>query len=170
MEPLSITTGILCLVGTAIKGARTTKSFIDGIRGAPQAVSALSQDLAALADVLETLQNFLNSIDKQRNPQQALDTGKLQKPLNSCVKAMNSIKKEVQPFIVRKAGSSCYTWKSMLFTFREKDFTVLQRTLGKSQTSLTNAVAIVILYVYKFSLSSSIVVVQGILSNLRFKL
>jgi len=150
MDPLSIATGVLSLVVIAIQGAQATKAYIDGIKGAPRAVNALSNDLAALSKILETLQNFMNSIDRRRNPQQALMAGVLQEPLNTCVNAMKSIKTELAPFIKRLAGSKSHKWKSMVFRSCEKDIIVLQRTLVNGQTSLTSAVAIVSLYVYRF--------------------
>jgi hypothetical protein len=146
MDALAITTGILSLVGAALQGAQTTKAFIDGIRGAPRAVNALSSDLASLTNVLETLKNYMNHIDQRKNPELATITAVLQAPLDSCVEALNNVKREIEPFVSRLSGSNSSKWKAFMWTFREKDIIVLQQALLNCQSSLNGAVAVVTLY------------------------
>ncbi|MCJ1243308.1 hypothetical protein MMC30_000505 [Trapelia coarctata] len=144
-DPLSITSGVFALVMSALQAAQQTKAFIDGIRGAPRAVHALSSDLAALSNVLGTLENFLQNINNGRNPNQARLVGILQSPLNNCMKSLHDIKGEIEPFVKPLSGISTSKWKAFVWTFREKDVIALQRSLMSSQSLLDSAVAVVTL-------------------------
>ena len=62
MDLFSITAGVVGVAGVALHSARRVKDFVGGIQGAPRAISALSKDLTALADVLETLNTLVNHV------------------------------------------------------------------------------------------------------------
>ena len=56
VDPLSITVGVISLVRLALQSSIDTRSFIDGIQGAPQIVKNLSNDSEALYAVLGALE------------------------------------------------------------------------------------------------------------------
>ena len=146
-DPLTITGGVFGLVMSVYQAAQVTKAFIDGIRGAPRAVLALSSDLAALANVLGTLENFLQNINRGRNPNQDRLVAILQSPLNNCMKSLSDIRRDIEPFVKPLSGTGTSKWKAFVWTFRERDVMALQRTLISSQSLLDSAVAVVTLYV-----------------------
>jgi len=162
-DPLSITTGVFTLVLSALQAAQQTKAFIEGIRGAPRAVNALLSDLAALSNVLGTLENFLKNENQSRSPNKARIVVVLQSPLNNCMKSLNDIKREIEPFVKPLSGTNTSKWKAFIWTFREKDIIALQRALVSSQSLLDSAVAVVSLYVCTFPTWFS----GGIGSNVR---
>ena len=59
-DPFSILTGVISILGAALKTCQSTEDFIKGIRGAPKAVAKLSGDVAALREVLKTLEALLS--------------------------------------------------------------------------------------------------------------
>ena len=142
-EPFSTVAAAIALVGTVVKASKSTKAFIDSIRGAPRSVNALSGNVGSLTDVLETLETLLRGLDSRRFPEQARLARILHAPLVNCKTALQDIEKELAPFVKQDNNAKTSKWKAFRFAYREKDVLALQRILESSQHSLDSAVTVV---------------------------
>lgn len=60
VDPLSITTGVIALLGTCISVGVQLKSFRDGVETANATVNGLLSDVEGLENVLESMSNTFN--------------------------------------------------------------------------------------------------------------
>jgi hypothetical protein len=142
MDPMSITVGVISLVAVALHSTRRIIEFIDGIQGAPQAVKALSRDLNALEQVLQTLNDVVSHPDFQSNTRRPNLAALLQDPLNNCALALEDISLAIRPYTTPSGDSRKSKWRGFTWSFREKEIVTLQRMLMSYKSSLNMAVAV----------------------------
>jgi hypothetical protein len=118
MDPFSITAGVVGTAGVALHSARRVKDFIDGIQGAPRAVSALSQDLQALQNVLETLSMLVNHVHLNGGTARTNFIPLLKPPLENCTTALESILLAVKPYTKPTGEPKKTKWRGFVWTFR----------------------------------------------------
>ncbi len=141
-DPFSILVGAVGLAGVALKVAQTTEDFVKGIKGAPQAVQSLSDEISSLREVLKSLDALLgNDRDRQRNNDLAHLSPVLMPPLNYCRKSLDDVDEGLRPFVKpldRSASAS--KWRAFNWKYRERDVITLRRNLNNSQVMLSTAV------------------------------
>ena len=135
-DPFSLCVSAITVVGAALKTFEVTRDFIEGIRGAPQAVSSLSSDVNTLREVLKTLEELLSNRVCPRNAAVIGITPKLQQPLDQCMKALDDVNCELRPYVKIVGGESGSKWRTYGVSFRwryqEKEVLSLQRNLASS--------------------------------------
>src|SRR3978361_2175461 len=100
MDPLSISLSVIGAAKVAWKGALETKEFIDGIKGAPAAVTRLSQDLTALYTILGLLHSYFDGLDLRKQSKHGRQVAQLvDLPLKNCINAYTDITLLIKPFI-----------------------------------------------------------------------
>src|SRR5271170_2943417 len=149
MDPFSITTGVVGAAAVALHSARHVNNFIDGIQGAPRAVSALSKDLQALKNVLETLNTLVNQVHLSGGTARTDFIPLLKPPLENCTTALESILLAVKPYTKPSGESKKSRWRGFVWTFREREVLMLQKTLMDYKMSLDIAISVANLYVYQ---------------------
>lgn len=141
-DPLSILAAVTGIAGLALHSARRLKEFVDGIQGAPHAVSALSRDLNALYNVLGTLTALLDDVNLNPNPAQATFVPLLQAPLDNCVAALQDITLVIRRFTKPSGTAKITKWRGFAWNFREREVTALQTILMSYKSSLDIAIAV----------------------------
>ena len=96
-DPFSIVVGATGLVGAALRTAEVTRDFISEIKGAPQAVKALSDDVTSLREVLNILKELMSSRDCPRNAALVQFIPNLKLPLDHCLKTLDDVDRELRP-------------------------------------------------------------------------
>ena len=147
MDPFSITAGVVGTAGVALHSARRVKDFVGGIQGAPRAISALSKDLTALADVLETLNTLVNHVHLSGGAAHTDFIPLLKPPLENCTTALDSIFLTIKPYTKPSGQPKKSKWRGFVWTFRETEVLTLQKTLMDYKMSLDIALAVANLYV-----------------------
>jgi hypothetical protein len=149
MDPFSITAGVVGTAEVALHIARRVKDFIDGIQGAPRAVSALSRDLQALQNVLETLSTLVNHVHLNGGTARTNFIPLLKPPVENCTTALESILLAVKPYTKPTGEPKKTKWRGFVWTFREAEVLTLQKTLMDYKMSLDIAISVANLYVYE---------------------
>lgn len=142
MDPLSISTGIVGFVGFSLHTARRVKEFIDGIEGAPKAVKALSKDVCALYDVLREFSNTLNDPSLKETFAKSSLLVTLQGPLENCTNSLEDVKTTLKPFTKPTGDPKISKWRSVAWTFKEKEIDVMRGQLMAYKSSLDVALSV----------------------------
>ena len=142
MDPLSISTGIVGFVGFSLHTARRVKDFIDGIEGAPSAVKALSNDVCALYDVLLEFSNTLNDPSFRETFAKSNLLVTLQRPLENCANSLEQVTTTIRPFTKATGDPKVSKWRSVAWTFKEKEIGVLRSQLMAYKSSLDVALSV----------------------------
>ncbi|KAL6716764.1 hypothetical protein ACLMJK_006332 [Lecanora helva] len=141
-DPFSVLVGAVGLAGAVLKVAQTTENFVKGIRGAPQAVRSLSNEINALHEILNTLDALLQNRNNARNSELARLSPVLMPPLKYCRKSLENVEEELRPFVKAIEGANDSKWRSFQWKYREKDMIALQRNLSNSQIMLSSAIQV----------------------------
>ena len=147
-DPFSIVAGAISLIGATLKTSEVAIVFINGIRGAPRAVNALSYDVVNLQQVLKSLQDLLSGRDSHRNATLVNFIPKLKLPLEYCMKALEDLDRELKPYVRLVHNGSGSRWRRTLRTiflwkYRETKVMSLQRNMVSAQSVLDSAVQVV---------------------------
>jgi len=145
-DPFSVFASAITVVGAALKTSEVTRDFIKAIRGAPQAVTSLSSDVAAHHEILKTLEELLSNRERPWNAALIHMTPKLQQPLDQCMKALDDVTRELRPHVKIAGGESRSKWQnrraSIRWRYQEKNILSLQRNLASSHSVLDSAVQV----------------------------
>ena len=142
MDPLSISTGLVGFVGFSLHTARRVKEFIDGIQGAPQAIKVLSNDVSALYDVLREFSNTLSDPGFRETFAKSSLLITLQKPLENCANSLEQVTTTIKPFTKPTGDPKTSKWRSVAWTFKEKEIGVLRSQLMAYKSSLDVALSV----------------------------
>ena len=142
MDPLSISAGIVGFVGYSLHTARKVKEFVDGIEGAPRAVKALSSDVCALYDVLNEFSKVLNDPAFREGSAKTGLFVTLQRPLENCTNSLEDVKNKIRPFTKPTGDPKVSRWRSVAWTFKEKEVEVLRGQLTAYKASLDIALSV----------------------------
>ena len=142
MDPLSIATGVVGFVGFSLHTARRVKDFIDGIEGAPRAVKALSSDVYALYDVLLEFSNTLNDPGFRETFARSNFLVTLQRPLENCANSLEDVTTLIKPFTKPTGDPKVSKWRSVAWTFKEREIEVLRSQLMAYKSSLDVALSV----------------------------
>jgi hypothetical protein len=148
MDPISITTSAIGTAAVALHSARRVNDFIGGIQGAPRAVSALSKDLQALKNVLETLNALVNHVHLSGGTARSDFIPLLKPPLENCTTVLESIILAVKPYTKPSGEPKTSKWRGFAWAFREREVVMLQKTLMDYKMSLDIAISAASLYVH----------------------
>ena len=108
----------------------------DSVRGASKAVDQLSDQFGELANILETFHSVLNQPNIRDNEARGKFVPLLRQPLDGCMKTTLEIERLLQPFVKTTTGARLSTWKSLRWTFREKNAASLQSQLALNKSAL----------------------------------
>lgn len=137
MEPLSITTGCLSLVGTITKVSITISTFVRTARDARSDLDSISRELLSLKTVLELLAD-----DTQETPKSIPPT--LEKQVSSiisnCDDVLQDIEKSLQKYEKVKRASAKWAWEG------RDEIGRLRTTLEAHKSALELALDMVALY------------------------
>ena len=137
MEPLSITTGCLSLVGTIAKVSITITNFVRTARDSRRDLDIVSRELGSLQTVLQLLAD-----DTQDTPKaipQNLET-QIEGIIGNCNGTVEDIEKILQKY--REAKLRCTKWA---WSGRD-DMTRLRTTLEAHKSALELALEMIALY------------------------
>lgn len=143
-DPLSVTAGVVGLIGFAVDNLKKTISLVQGVKGAPSAVTALVAETNTLKLILETLTNHIKQNDFGRNdPAQADFLRLLQEPLQQCVVSSREVGDKLKPYIRNDGVAKENTWRGLSWFLHEKEFLELRRNLAAQKSALDIAVSVV---------------------------
>lgn len=143
-DPLSVTAGVVGLIGFALGSLQQTISLVQGVKGAPSAVTALAAEINTLKLILETLTSHIQNNDFGNNDHQQADFLRLlQEPLQQCVSSSQDIREKLKPYIRSDGVAKDNTWRGLSWFLHEKEFLELKRNLAAQRSALDIAVSVV---------------------------
>lgn len=142
-DPLSVTAGVVGVLGFALHGAKRLYEFIDSLRSAPKDIATLSADLRALYEVLAVLAGMQDTLAANSSLCQCL-----QAPLDNCVDVFEefTVTLHKSTTATRDGGTRVRTWKNLEWAFKDKEIQLFRDTLITYKASLDLAVGALTLY------------------------
>lgn len=146
-DPLSISTGVVGLIGFALGSLQQITSLVQSVKGAPSAVTGLAAEISSLETILETLANHIQSNDFGKTDDRQADFLRLlQEPLSQCVSCSQDMREKLKPYIRSDSVAKDSTWRGLSWFLHEKEFLELRRKLAAQKSALDIAVSVVNLY------------------------
>ncbi|KAH6871642.1 hypothetical protein B0T10DRAFT_611191 [Thelonectria olida] len=141
-DPLSITSGIVGILGFALHGSKRLFEFIDGLRGAPKDIATLSIDLRALYEVLAVLAGMQDELVRDGSLCDCLRT-----PLENCVDVFEEFSMTLHAYTLttRDGRAKVRTWKNIAWAFKDREIQLFRDTLVTYKASLSMAVGVMTL-------------------------
>jgi hypothetical protein len=140
--------GVVGVLAAAIHGSKRLYEFIDGLRGAPRDVSTLAEDLKALYQTLAELARI------QDRPAAAnVLSEHIKAPLENCLDVFDDFTSTLQSFTMtsRDGALRIRTWKSITWTFKEKEIQLFRDTILTYKSTLQLAIGALSLWVCLFT-------------------
>ena len=137
MDPLSIATTVLSVLGVAIRVGRETYVLVQGARTAPVYIQRLATEMQGLYTVLATFQRLLEN-NRSRRDQIITDMlENLHTTLHDCIEVFKDIKKIMSPYLESHGDAGTGLWKGFRWaTFKKDDVMALQQTLSSYRAML----------------------------------
>lgn len=137
-DPLSITAGIVGILGFALHSSKRLFEFIDGLRGAPKDIAAISDDLKALYRVLAVLVGMQDELSRNSSLCDCL-----RPPIENCLDVFDEFTTTLNTYIhvTREGTLKVRIWKNIPWVFKEKEIQLFRDTVITYKASLSIAVA-----------------------------
>ncbi|KAI0378909.1 hypothetical protein F5Y04DRAFT_260634 [Hypomontagnella monticulosa] len=141
-DPLSVTASLISLLGFALHGSKRLFEFIDGLRGAPSDIAALSIDLKALYEVLAVLAGMQDELERSGSMCDCLRTS-----LENCVNIFEEFTTKLRSYTTttREGKVKISMWKNITWAFKEKEIQLFRGTMTSYKASLDLAVGAITL-------------------------
>ena len=137
MDPLSVATTVLSMMGVAIKVGRETYVLVQGARTAPAYIQRLATEMQDLYTILATFQRLLENNRSQRDQIITDMLENLHATLRDCIEVFKDIKKIMRPYLDSQGDAGTGRWKGLFWaTFKKDDVMALQQTLGSYRAML----------------------------------
>ncbi|KAI0185559.1 hypothetical protein EV127DRAFT_515126 [Xylaria flabelliformis] len=140
-DPLSLLTSISGLVVSAYRLAASVYTTIEGIKGAPKNILAVSVDIKALYAILGTLQSYLSEDDFSAGLLHRAISSDLGTALSNIVSVFKEIQTSVNGYKNAQESAPVSTWPSLKWHFRETQIRRWGEQLSSHKITLSVAIA-----------------------------
>jgi hypothetical protein len=139
-DPLSVTAGIVGVVGFALHSAKRLHDFIDSLRDAPHDIAAISKDLKALYEVLGILAGMQHELARNAALCECLLS-----PLDNCVDIFEEFTITLHRYshTTREGALKVRTWKQIPWAFKDTEIQRFRDTLLTYKASMSLAISVV---------------------------
>lgn len=138
----------LCILGpiaTALVFANNARVFIESIRGAPDVVRELLEDLNDIQKPLHDLSKLIEASNLEVDARAEL-LPILDPAFQHCQKVTQDIQNALQPYVKPDREPNRNVWKRLSFTFKAEKIRSLQDELTRCKASLNMALNVSNMY------------------------
>ncbi|KAJ5661493.1 uncharacterized protein N7477_009109 [Penicillium maclennaniae] len=148
MDPFSLTVGALGIAGAAVQSIQSLIHEIEAIKGAPDVIAGLKDELTGVEAILLALNNA------QKNSQLEHLTPDVRKALSlaimHCQKACSDFRTKIVRW-TKRSGEKMHVWDRVrVGLFAERTVETLCEQLNRYKSTMDTAVSTAILYVFHF--------------------
>ncbi|KAJ5293251.1 uncharacterized protein N7443_009204 [Penicillium atrosanguineum] len=148
MDPFSLTVGALGITEAALQSIQSLIHEIEAIKGAPDMIAGLKDELTGVEAILLALNNA------QKNSQLEHLTPDVRKALSlaimHCQKACSDFRIKIVQW-TKRSGEKMHVWDRVrVGLFAERTVTTLCEQLNRYKSTMDTAVSTAILYVFHF--------------------
>jgi hypothetical protein len=144
MDPLSVTSGVVGLIVTAVQAAQAVSTLISDIKDAPTDVKDLQSDVKSLAALLATTQSLYDTYGKKSVQDAATFGVTLDICLQRCIGPLKGLEELLKPFGAGSAKKRSLGRALSWFTWIMKKGAIkgLKDRLKDAKASLTLTVSV----------------------------
>ena len=145
-DPLSITASVLAVSTAALQGAKLLFELLDGVKNAPEDISAISNDTHAFYDIVFSLESSLKDGDivsmVRENTAMVAMVANLEIPLRNCSATLGQIMLKIQGRVKPlNDGKGSKFSSGAQWYFRKKDIKESLDRLGQNKATLNAALS-----------------------------
>ncbi len=114
MDPLSLFFGLTSVLTSALQGAQALSDLLGSIKGAPEEIRNISQDVAALLNLLIILHGFLK--DNRIPP---FTAASLSETVQNCMTAVEKTQDQIKSYTKVGGDGKLTKWRSITWAFNK---------------------------------------------------
>lgn len=138
MDPLSIFFGLTSVLTSAVQGAQALSDLLGSIKGAPEEIRNISQDVAALHKLLVILEGFL-----KENQVPTYAASSLSETVRNCMSAIDTTQDQIKSYTKVGGDGKLTKWRSITWAFNRGSAKELRDRLLHHKMNLSISVDVI---------------------------
>lgn len=137
-DPLSITSGILAVVGAAYTSTKGLYDLIDGLQNAPKAIAEMKSDIGAVQGVLKALETNLREKPAALTP--IFERVRIKETVGACDDITKNFTQTIEKYTAHSKDGSFSKRDRLTVTFRKSKLDGFRTRLNAAKDTVQFAV------------------------------